>query len=188
MSRRPPTQTFVCLLASFLRIPWRQVLWGLKSCVWRETYCLVSAFSSVDTSKAQFCSLIDVCLFNVSNVDIALCVTLNQRHTGWNNMDFHLINKDLYPVDQTQENENIAMWAFLCHFMSWQQHYRTNFECRAHEKKLLSPIFIKTLIFKSIHPSIIPKPQECLSLKGKNIYHKVCSKGIASRSVSSENL
>lgn len=27
----------------------------------------------------------------------------------WDNMDFHLINKDLYPVDKAQENENIPI-------------------------------------------------------------------------------
>lgn len=36
VSRRPPTQTFVCLLGSFHRIPWRQVLWGLKNSVWGD--------------------------------------------------------------------------------------------------------------------------------------------------------
>lgn len=46
-----------------------------------ETYCLVSVLSSKGTLETYFCisSLIDVCLFSVSNVDRALCVILNQR-------------------------------------------------------------------------------------------------------------
>lgn len=53
--------------------------WNILS--W-DIYCLVSAFLSIGTLETYFCisSLIDVCLFSVSNVDIALCVTLNQRH------------------------------------------------------------------------------------------------------------
>lgn len=47
-----------------------------------ETYCLVTVFSSIGTLETYFCisSLIDVCLFSVSDVDRALCVILNQGH------------------------------------------------------------------------------------------------------------
>ena len=47
-----------------------------------EIYCLASAFSSLGTFEAYFCisSLIDVCLFSVRNVDIALCMTLSQKY------------------------------------------------------------------------------------------------------------
>lgn len=70
-----------------------------------KTYCLVSAFSSIGTSEAYFCisSFIDVCLFTVSNVDIALCVTLNQRHTELNKMDFHLITKAFIQLTKHQK-------------------------------------------------------------------------------------
>lgn len=55
---------------------------GAWNILFAETSCLVTVFSSIGTLETYFCisSLIDVCLFSVSDVDRASCVILNQRH------------------------------------------------------------------------------------------------------------